>query len=308
MINGHRKNAKGNLSAEELLEQGILKAVVDTALSDDHEFTDVGPGSVLCGWRDRGKILVIAVIGATGPSTGGRDAVDEEDAVEIAVDLGEEKGWLRDSDGPPDYIVVVPDSDESKRERFVDLQQGEFYDVSGRNFSGDKNGDWWGSNYTQGGDYGGSTVELANFRTLKEMAEELESEHGIFYKVWGGGHGSYQIFWNVNKTPDEIVEVLNALEDYPSVNDDALSELEIELQDENWKDWAKRDWQRALEKKFGGDADGVSDNDLWQSFHDACEEANIYWESQSGTGSMYIDLERAIKKVDEPPPGFVEET
>lgn len=202
------------------------------------------------------------------------------------------------------------------RARFEDLQQGKFYDldieregnqISYGHVKPDKSGDWWGSDYTQGSDYSGGTVCLNNFNQLLKLATELSGEYGEdFYITASGGHGTYAIFWDVNKTPDEIVEVLSSLDDYPSVDDEALSELEMEQSDEAWNDWGSGDFRRELEKKFGGNADEVTDEDLYTCFHEAMETTNSYWEDQSGSG-MYVDMKRVVKGVDEPPAGFVVE-
>ena len=101
--------------------------------------------------------------------------------------------------------------------------------------------------------------------------------------------------------------MLDGLEDYPAVDDSALSEQELEDQEENWKSWAERDFRLALEKKFGGSADEVSDEALREAFDEAAEESGTYWESQGSTGDMYIDIQRLMKMIKDPPPGFVED-
>jgi hypothetical protein len=301
----HRKNPVGNLSADELLEVGV-QATLDTALSDDHYKSDIVGGAVLVGW-DRGQyedVLVIAVIGATQDTEGNRDLPTEEEAIEIATDYAVEKRWFR-APRAPEYVAVIEAKDQSKRERFEGLQQGSFYRITGSSYgdvSRDKDGEWWGSDYTQGSDYSGGTVTLSNYNQLFEMAKESGVD---CCETVSGGHGTYAIFFNVYTTPDEIVEVLAGLDEYPSVDDEALSELEMEQSNEAWEDWGKSEFRKALEKKFGGDADEVSDEDLYTCFHEASEASNSYWEDQQGSG-MWIDMNRVVKAVDEPPPGFIE--
>ena len=208
-------------------------------------------------------------------------------------------------------------NDPDARARFEDLQQGDFYDIDAEDAGAagvsygrvhrDQNGDWWGSDYSVGSDYSGGTVHLNNYNQLCEMARELEEEHGNqFYVTAHGGHGTYAIFFNVYTTPDEIVEALAALDDYPSIDDESLSELEQEQSEEAWNNWAESEFRKGLEAKFTGDASEVSDEDLYACFHEAMEASNSYWQDQQGSG-MWVDIKRVLAKVDEPPPGFVEE-
>lgn len=310
VVNGRlRKNAKGSMTEEELREH--VKAVVDTALSADHVPSEIGPGAVLVGWRDEDRPLVIAVIGATADTRGRRDGVSPDEAVEIATDYGLEERWLREGDASPAYVVQVGgENDPERRARFEDIQNGQFYDIQegqGYSYSGvtpDENGDWWGSTYTEGSDYSGGSVTQANHKAMLEMCEELSAEHGSdFWQTRASGHGGYHLYFNVFTTPDEIVEALAALDDYPVVDDDALSEQEMENTQEAWDGWAAYEFRKGLEKKFGGDADEISDEDLWTCFSEAQEDANVYWEDQNGEG-MWTDVERVLKKVDEPPTGF----
>jgi hypothetical protein len=293
-----------------------VKAVVDTALSSDHSQSDITSGSVIVAWeKGDGDLLAIAVIGSTGPSSGGRDAPSEDEAIEIATDYAVEIGWISENgssyNNGPDYVAVVEGRNEDKRARFVDLQQGEFYTIDdSRSYRGvqqDNDGDWWGSEYAQGSDYSGGPVQKANYRALLELGEEYEKESGITcYQTMTSGHGGYHIFFNVYTTPDEIVETLAALDDYPAVSDEAVSEVEAEEVEEAWDNWAAHEFKQGLEKAFGGDADEVSPEDLRTCFDEAMEAGNTYWEPQGGEG-MYVDMKRVLAKVDEPPPGFVVE-
>ena len=135
------------------------------------------------------------------------------------------------------------------------------------------------------------------------MAEESGCD---CYETMSSAHGGYHIFFNVYTTPDDIVEALAALDDYPSIDDESLSELEQEQSEEAWNNWAESDFRRGLAQKFGGDADEVSDEDLYACFNEAMEASNSYWEDQQGSG-MWVDIKRVLAKVKEPPPGFVEE-
>jgi len=295
-----RRNGKGSASAQDLL--GDVTAVLDTALSPDHDKKEIVTESILVGW-DRGpddSPLVIAVIPSyTRPN--------EAEAIEIATDYAVEMKWLRSKDTrSPDFVVEVTGRDVAARERFEDIQQGSFYSIDGssyRDVHRDDDGDWWGSDYAQGSDYSGGTVTLNNYNQLLEMAKKSGCD---CYETISSGHGGYHIFFNVYTTPDEIVEALAALDDYPSIDDKSLSELEQEQSEEAWNNWAESEFRKGLESKFTGDASEVSGEDLYACFHEAMEESNSYWQDQQGSG-MWVDIKRVLAKVTEPPPGFVEE-
>lgn len=168
---------------------------------------------------------------------------------------------------------------------------------------------WFTHEYTGGGDYGGSgLVSRANFETLREEAERLsEDELGgdtSWYQTFFGDYGTYEIAFHVDKTPDEIIEMLAGLSDYVLIDDNKHSELEVEAENEAWSSWAERDYRRALGKKFAGDADAVDDDVLKEHFFEAMEEANENWVNEEGD-SMWIDVEKIADAADEAPEGFV---
>lgn len=75
---------------------------------------------------------------------------------------------------------------------------------------------------SSGSDYGGDTVTRSNYEYFLEEYED------IALRVYGG-HGTYGVlipvwFWN-----DGLEEDLKSLEDYPSIDDDRLSDIELVL-------------------------------------------------------------------------------
>jgi hypothetical protein len=90
---------------------------------------------------------------------------------------------------------------------------------------------WFEVEPATGSDYSGGTVTLANQRELKRLLAECENP-ALPDCVWCtayGGHDSYALFVVYKSLPEEIREVLGALDDYPSVDDEAVSDLECEL-------------------------------------------------------------------------------
>ncbi len=90
---------------DEMIE--YMQHVLDTALSPDHSRDDVGPGAMLVGWETESEPMVVAVIAATMDTAGQRDSVDEDEAIEIAIDYLDEIGWFSDGPADPDHVVRV---------------------------------------------------------------------------------------------------------------------------------------------------------------------------------------------------------
>ena len=134
--------------------------------------------------------------------------------------------------------------------------------------------------YASGSDYSGSTVEKANCR------EFLES-YGEESFVWEahGGYDTYAVVLGLTgllecavDTFDAILDIIEGLEDYLLIDDEALSNVEMEGADEAWESWVAGDFRRALEKKFDGvDFEWPSDSDLRPFF-----EADVRWLSHYG--------------------------
>lgn len=96
--------------------------------------------------------------------------------------------------------------------------------------------------------------------------------------------------------PEELRAVLHALDDYSSVNDDTLSELECELGSEAWEAWGRADLRRALEREFGADLESMTDDSLFGLFRVACERMGHDWEFEQGA-QAYFDFTRAAREL-----------
>lgn len=155
--------------------------------------------------------------------------------------------------------------------------------------------------YCEGGDYSGGTVEKANHRAFMMSWECCE---GVFDV--SGGHGTFSVAISVNwlvehwgddedDTARKIVDCLIALDDYPVIDDDVLSELEIELSDEAWDYWAKDDYVQGVEKHLGVALEILDDqkSKFVAMFSDVCGRENEYWEADGP--DMWIRLEPIVE-------------
>lgn len=151
--------------------------------------------------------------------------------------------------------------------------------------------------YLSGSDYSGSLVERANARA---WSEQFAAGDGAWWTEVGGGYGTFAIVIDCEAIPEDVEsdvrDFFAGLANYPCADDDLHSEMEMEAQDEAWKDWARADFVKALEAKFETDLDEVSDTAVAELFHDACERSNTYWENEQGD-SMWIDIKRIVAEI-----------
>jgi hypothetical protein len=165
---------------------------------------------------------------------------------------------------------------------------------------------WFEVEPATGSDYSGGTVTLANQRELKRLLTECE-DPALPDCVWctgSGGHGTYALFVVYAALPEEMREVLGALDGYSSVNDEALSELECQLGSEAWEAWGRDDLRRALEKHLGAELAHLTDDCLFKLFRGAGERMGHDWEFEQGA-QAYFDFTRAARELaislDSPP-------
>ena len=94
----------------------------------------------------------------------------------------------------------------------------------------------------------------------------------------------------------ETIELIAGLDSYPVFDDEYVSEVELELEDEAWHDWVRRDIAKAIEYAVGDnydevttitdDWDNLPDDVAYQFYRDAMEATNTYFESN------HVDVDR----------------
>lgn len=176
-------------------------------------------------------------------------------------------------------------------------------------------------------DYSGSTLEVANqIAFLKEFRPEwtiayapdkmLGYDETIEIFDIYGGHGTSAIAISIEwlldpkneEVADSILECLEALYDYPVINDDELSNYEMEQSYKEWESWGRYDFISGLEKRFDVELDffptekfvDYSEEQgqfVMELFEKARERANVYWEAETGPG-LYIDIDRVVEEVE----------
>lgn len=110
-------------------------------------------------------------------------------------------------------------------------------------------------------DYSGSTVERANCTEFLNLYRE-------FPEVWEiiGGYGTTGvcISYDLYESNEEIQYLINGLFDYPLINDESLSELEMQLDEESFDSWVKYDLANALTKTQIEYDESTLESKFWQ--------------------------------------------
>ena len=137
------------------------------------------------------------------------------------------------------------------------------------------------------GDYDNSCeVERSNHRVFMEMFGSDKDVLERFYH-----YGAEYIYIRSTTENNEIIECLAALENYPVIDDQDVSLMNMEMFGESWENWIRSDFENMVLKHFDLCDIEYEDSDLLEWFNQLTERANIYFEVESG-GNGYIDLDR----------------
>lgn len=149
-----------------------------------------------------------------------------------------------------------------------------------------------------GGDYASScAVEYSNYLEWIELFADTLS---VDWWTVSGGYGSYGIAIRVDTENSEILEMIGSLSDYCVINEDRLSQVEMEWQDDTYRRDTAQEFIEGIEKEFEIELliDDPQDNDLvFELFQTCADRANEYWEVEQH-GSTYIRVRKLVEKVE----------
>lgn len=128
------------------------------------------------------------------------------------------------------------------------------------------------------------------FEDLVETARKLRNRPDAIHVA--GDYGSECVLirqgWEWGK------ETTDALEDYPCIDDERVSEVETEWEQEAWKDWLRNDLSRHMGRDGYSELelffDGLDDDGAWTLYREAMEEANVYPEAEYN--GVHVDVAR----------------
>lgn len=158
----------------------------------------------------------------------------------------------------------------------------------------------WLSSHCMGGDYCGSTHNVANTRYLLRQFSAPE------LRECSGGYGNQGVIADPRYLSEELLELLQSLESYPVLCEEELFSYELELQSETWEHTVRREWQRALESALSSllsneelaetITESLSNENLFSLFSHCAEFSNTYWEAETGT-NVWIDTDRIAESL-----------
>jgi len=135
------------------------------------------------------------------------------------------------------------------------------------------------------GDYDNSChIERSNVRVFMEEHEETQGKDWLHVT---GSYGSEAIAIRINSTNAEIIETLQALENYPCLSDDDASNLEQEMISEALENFVLSDISRAIDKKLNIDYSNPDPELFTAWIYEVMEREAIYPKIEAG-GNVYI--------------------
>lgn len=150
-------------------------------------------------------------------------------------------------------------------------------------------GDRFGSS-----DYGGDLCYLSNLQALTEEFGDSPAVKELY-----GSYGSSGLALDVRFCSDELLEAVESLENYPLLDEEHLSQLELEKEDEAWQSWASSAFRGAIESRLCDlleddetaeeKAESLSEDQLYELLREGMENGNLYWETEAL--SRWLDVE-----------------
>lgn len=191
------------------------------------------------------------------------------------------------------YYVEGPwdEADCKKRMEAACVPYGDMEPLIGQKAEPPEGTVWYEVQHCGGSDYSGGICNRSNHQSFLEM---FGGRPGVLDSY--GGYGTYAIFLRADVDDEEILDCLRGLADYPLIDDEALSALEVQMSNEAWEHWAESDFRQAIEKALlEGEYWEASGDVILEVFQAACEKANEYWEVDGE--DMWIRVDKVAAKV-----------
>jgi hypothetical protein len=170
--------------------------------------------------------------------------------------------------------------------------------------------DYFEPNYMGGSDYSGGSVEVANHKVFMEEFGDLPGVHEIH-----GDFDTYGVVIRLDCITSQMIEIFGGLDNYPVIDEEAMSEVEREGEDEAWDSWVRHDYERALTAGLNEDDEYATDKahefregclcqdcleeaidrveDLRSVFEEVASRINVYWVNETGN-SATVAVDRIV--------------
>jgi len=152
------------------------------------------------------------------------------------------------------------------------------------------NPEWTELSLACGSDYSGGLVERANYQFfLDNYADHADV---IVLKGWFFGYG---IGYNTESTDSDLIATVNALHDYPVADDEMVSSIQLEWENDAWSDWVKDDLMSLIQDDFEGMfeehvSEPAFESALQNMFYETMDAANVHWSYEYA--GAHVDVKR----------------
>ena len=146
-----------------------------------------------------------------------------------------------------------------------------------------------------GSEYSGGSSTLANYKELIKFQADSDNPNDVLDIF--GGHGTYGIAVRLT-CPDELWQIVDCLTDYPLINDEAQSVIEMEWQSEAMTDLKVDVYRIIADNHVPGGRDRMSSEQetaLEKATNEALESADLEWEYEHS--NAYCDPKKAAAAI-----------
>ena len=151
---------------------------------------------------------------------------------------------------------------------------------------------------TTWGDYCGDDVQRSNHRCLEKELEPygVKEVRGDFYSFW-------LVLPADAMLPEHLLNGLREIADeYPIWDESDYSELEWELQQSDWEDWACMEFRTFLHNAVTGEGPeswvaNLSDEQLGDMVWEAMSNDEVDWQNETATGGYFRGLEELADRI-----------
>ena len=218
----------------------------------------------------------------------------------VSGDVCRYRGYRYQGNGVWDYTPPVPFDNESFS--CGDLRPTKNAEVALT--------DYFEPNYMGGSDYSGGSVEVANHKVFAEEFGDLPGVHEIH-----GDFDTYGVAIRLDCITPAMMDIFDGLDNYPVIDEEAMSAVEREAEDEAWDNWVRHDYERALVSALNDDGNYATDEahefregclcrdcleeaidgveDLRSVFEEVASRINVYWMNETGN-SATVNVGRIV--------------
>ena len=139
-------------------------------------------------------------------------------------------------------------------------------------------------------------IHESNWQAIQDILKPDKTAGVEIHRFNHWGCGWYELIlihpWN-KKAIEQAEDIEYQLNNYPVLDENDLSEREMEDQDQAWQNRIEHEFREALNEALDIDCDNVEESNLFFYFRDLCDKSNTYIETDYQYGSS-IDIDSVV--------------